>query len=294
MKFGEKLRKMRVAKGLTQKEMANALGISQRAYVSYENDNVRPRKQEGYDKLAEVLECDKNYLLMDDSSEKGALTATSLAGIVMGGSAILLSSLVGAGVAGAAATASAVTASMAIRSKGKKKDNTEIEKMTLNYDGVLQFEKRQKKYRATALGIIITSLAEKGIHCRIGEKNLLHEKTAMPDEYLKIENQYIENWWLTFWAKDEKLDESVIVFPEERAHILFSRFATAETDPKRKISIVVDDEGLYDELCELRDHNSIKGNISAILLGSDSVQIEKEEFISFFDENKTGGVFKFD
>ena len=66
MKFGEKLKKLRTEKNLTQKNVAAAIGVSQRTYVSYEQDGRYPRKRELYGKLAEVLGCETNYLMTED------------------------------------------------------------------------------------------------------------------------------------------------------------------------------------------------------------------------------------
>lgn len=66
MRFGEKLKKLRTEKNLTQKNVAAAIGVSQRTYVSYEQDGRYPRKRELYGKLAEVLECETNYLMTED------------------------------------------------------------------------------------------------------------------------------------------------------------------------------------------------------------------------------------
>lgn len=66
MKFGEKLKKLRTEKELTQKSVAAAISVSQRTYVSYEQDGRYPRKREVYGKLAEVLGCETNYLMTED------------------------------------------------------------------------------------------------------------------------------------------------------------------------------------------------------------------------------------
>ena len=66
MKFGEKLKKLRTEKNLTQKSVSAAVGVSQRTYVSYEQDGRYPRKREVYGKLAEILGCETNYLMTED------------------------------------------------------------------------------------------------------------------------------------------------------------------------------------------------------------------------------------
>jgi len=66
MKFGEKLKKLRSDCGLKQEEVATAVGISRRTYISYEQEGRYPRKREVYAKLAETLNCDVNYLMTED------------------------------------------------------------------------------------------------------------------------------------------------------------------------------------------------------------------------------------
>lgn len=41
--FGDKLKKFRLSKNMTQKEVASAMGISQQAYGQYESGNRRPK-----------------------------------------------------------------------------------------------------------------------------------------------------------------------------------------------------------------------------------------------------------
>lgn len=66
MKFGEKLKILRRKKGLTQEQVAQAIGISSRAYGSYEQSGKYPRIRERYTKLAEVLDCEPAYLMSED------------------------------------------------------------------------------------------------------------------------------------------------------------------------------------------------------------------------------------
>ena len=66
MKFGEKLKKLRTEKNLTQEDVSKAIGVSRRTYLSYEQEGRYPRKREIYAKLAEVYKCDINYLMTED------------------------------------------------------------------------------------------------------------------------------------------------------------------------------------------------------------------------------------
>lgn len=76
MKFGEKVKQLRMEKGWTQDELARKLGKSKRTVVGYENGETYPRKREVYSVLAELFDVDVNYLLTENEefiSEAGAL-----------------------------------------------------------------------------------------------------------------------------------------------------------------------------------------------------------------------------
>lgn len=66
MTFGDKLKQLRTAKRLTQADIAMRIGVTRRTYVSYEQEGRYPRKREVYNKLAEILGCDVNYLMTED------------------------------------------------------------------------------------------------------------------------------------------------------------------------------------------------------------------------------------
>jgi len=66
MKFGEKVKNARITKGLTQAELAKAVGVSLRTMVSYENGECYPKKREIYGKLATELGLGVNYLLTEN------------------------------------------------------------------------------------------------------------------------------------------------------------------------------------------------------------------------------------
>lgn len=62
MKFGEKLRKARTDKMLTQEELAKKVGVSITTIGNYESCKIYPKKREVYAKLAEVLGISVNEL----------------------------------------------------------------------------------------------------------------------------------------------------------------------------------------------------------------------------------------
>lgn len=66
MKFAEKIRQLRLQKGLSQEAVAKAIGVTRRTYISYELDGRYPKTRARYGKLAEVFGVDTNYLYTEN------------------------------------------------------------------------------------------------------------------------------------------------------------------------------------------------------------------------------------
>ena len=64
MTFADKIKRARGALGMTQQELADAVGITKRAVAAYETEGVKAHKKT-VEKLAAVLNVSKNYLLDD-------------------------------------------------------------------------------------------------------------------------------------------------------------------------------------------------------------------------------------
>jgi transcriptional regulator with XRE-family HTH domain len=79
MLFGEKLRQLRLAAGLTQTELAAKIGVSPRTCQNYELCRMYPKKTEIYRVIASFFNVEISYLLADEdlyvlkAEEKGGL-----------------------------------------------------------------------------------------------------------------------------------------------------------------------------------------------------------------------------
>ena len=62
MKFGEKLRKYRLGKGLTQAELAKKAGLGLNTICNYEKGKTYPKDREVYTVLAGILGINADYL----------------------------------------------------------------------------------------------------------------------------------------------------------------------------------------------------------------------------------------
>jgi len=66
MNFGEKLREQRKKAGLLQVDVAQAIGVTKRTLINYENGNSYPQGRSMYFKLAEFFKVDVNYFLTEN------------------------------------------------------------------------------------------------------------------------------------------------------------------------------------------------------------------------------------
>jgi len=81
MLFGEKLKQLRLANGLTQEKAADELGVTVRAYQNYEACRVYPKNTAVFGKTAALFNVTADYLLSDedryimDAAERGGAKA---------------------------------------------------------------------------------------------------------------------------------------------------------------------------------------------------------------------------
>jgi transcriptional regulator with XRE-family HTH domain len=68
MEFSEKIRNARIAKSMSQKELAEITGLSLRTIQNYELGTRLPKKKETYTALADALEIREEVLLDKDAS----------------------------------------------------------------------------------------------------------------------------------------------------------------------------------------------------------------------------------
>lgn len=62
--FGDKLKRLRRRKGMNQSDVAEALGISLRAYSRYECHSIMPRDPNLIVRMADFFNVDKRYLML--------------------------------------------------------------------------------------------------------------------------------------------------------------------------------------------------------------------------------------
>lgn len=66
MNLGEKVRSFRTENDYTQDEFAKLIGVSKRTLLLYEQGKRYPKQKEVYEKIAEVMGCDYNFLMTEE------------------------------------------------------------------------------------------------------------------------------------------------------------------------------------------------------------------------------------
>jgi len=66
MKFGDKVREQRKKAGLSQADVAAAIGVTKRTLINYEGGTSYPQDRSVYIKLAKFFDVDVNYFLTEN------------------------------------------------------------------------------------------------------------------------------------------------------------------------------------------------------------------------------------
>ena len=66
MNFGEKIKNYRMENDYTQDEFAKLIGVSKRTLLLYEQAKRFPKQKEVYEKIAELMNCNYNFLMGEE------------------------------------------------------------------------------------------------------------------------------------------------------------------------------------------------------------------------------------
>ena len=72
MEIGQKIKQARMAKGLTQEELGNMVGLQKSAIAKYENGRVVNIKRSTLQKLAQALDLRGSDLIIESNPEEAA------------------------------------------------------------------------------------------------------------------------------------------------------------------------------------------------------------------------------
>ena len=148
----------------------------------------------------------------------------------------------------------------------------------------LELEKLQKTIensKKQISGTIVTSFINKGYSFKIDNNEITEDS---PDLCLYFDNENIKSWWFVFW--DNEFNKILNISKNDLSKYLVSKFMLTEPDRAKKSSLVVKDKELFDLISELKGKISYKGNLSVLLIDTDSMSIVNERNISYYDDDE--------
>lgn len=217
-----------------------------------------PRNGVTYEKLAKVAQYDAFY----QAGLVAGMAASNVALSAIGG--LPLAALT-AGVSGVALAK-------------KKRENEQeilIDKAVNNI----------QRFSATAIGLIYGILAQNGILFKLEVDKSKRQLENEFDTYLSIEGPEIEEYIIGYVYLDEEERRSDIVVSNMSRRAV-ERFLFLKPNEKRKLSIVVNCQEVYDYLLKYKGQISYRGYLSIILLDVTNVTVVKEESLAWYYEDK--------
>ena len=275
--IGKEIEKLMIQNGLNQKQLSAASKLTEAAISNYLKGTRQPNKT-SLAKIAKALNTTPENLTKTSYSPLGATTALRTLSIALSSAAMLSPALM---IAAAIGGAGALTLDeLFSESKEKKKRTGDLDKILLEYKNkLLRFQK-------ISIAAIQTRLTDKKIEFSYNSGKNSQETRNQPDYSVDIYNEKIDSWWFIFYIDSTVIDNDFKVDKKNQAASLISKFALITPSNKRKMSIVINDKGLYDAICSYKGNIAYKGNLSVILIDENEIDIKNEDNIAYYgDEN---------
>lgn len=167
---------------------------------------------------------------------------------------------------------------MSVISKSKIPNRSESKQADLELKKLQKTIENSKKQIS---GTIVTSFINKGYSFKIDNNEITEDS---PDLCLYFDNEKIKSWWFVFW--DNEFNRILNISKNDLSKYLVSKFMLTKPDRTKKSSLVVKDKELYDFISELNGKISYKGNLSVLLIDTNSMSIVNEKNISYYDDDE--------
>lgn len=141
------------------------------------------------------------------------------------------------------------------------------------------------RFETMATGIIYKGLSEKQISFGNIE-NTLGIRGYKPDIALRVYGYPISEWWFEFKyiSKSSKLSGISLGY-------MLAGFLFIEPKKGRKITLVISDELIFDNLRGYKNKLAYKGDLSVVLIDEDTFSIVDEIYLSHYDEENMMSAF---
>lgn len=167
----------------------------------------------------------------------------------------------------------------------KQKDNKNDK---LNYYKSLQNE--YIRFENSAIGVICRRLMQKGFSFVMKEDSSVGIRGFRPDMVLELQNQPVDEWWFDFKYFPYEKDKNTIESPVKHARNILGGYIFIEPNPRRKISVVMNNATIFNYLKGYIDKLAYRGELSVILLDDNSSFVE-EVYLSHYEPNSADSEF---
>ncbi len=149
-----------------------------------------------------------------------------------------------------------------------------------------EYEKNETAFRNIAEGIILKSLLKKEMEFTNSSEAIEQSNNhkIRYDMCLKLKKEEIKEWWIEFKFLDSARKSSRMM-GRRIINMIFGRLLSTPSKKTRKISIAVNDPVFFDQISEYKNQTSYRGELSVMLIDTDNFKVEKEVYLSHFDEN---------
>lgn len=253
-------------------------GVDAAVISKMANGTYIPKNPEVYRKLTS---CDSNGVSFEDLVEAAGYSSEYLKGLEEGAK-LLQTTLKLSGlsyntqnipVAGALALGSLTNISQDFKSLSPKSSVNKASK----------YQQKAQQHTAIANGIIFLKLAQNGIMFKQRKNDLENLDSIMGTQIEVLGCKYseliIKN---IFFHSSESVDDILV---NSKLTIHLGELSLLNKDKSRKVSIVTNSLNAYEYICQKAKNISYQGNLSVILINTESVEFVKETILCTFDES---------
>lgn len=275
----------------TYKEFAEDLKVDQTTISKIKNKSYRPGKKM-LKKIADISPSVAYEDLLKAAGYRREDIELELATSAAAGAAVLLG-----GIGMLPATVGAMTAINLARKLSDENKAYAAE--------IKQYQLKQKQFRATAFSIIYRALIESGFKIQEhlqSELEFLKEQPDVVEDHFDVSKQEkAERWYLTdtFVLEDDSISKWDFIYISDEVvdsiakktsyadlvNVVFERLVYTRPDPGNT-TVVLSNDDCFKEFIKLKDSNSLKKNLSVMLIDKENVQIKKEEVISTYSDHE--------
>lgn len=138
-----------------------------------------------------------------------------------------------------------------------------------------------QKFEAIGKGIIYKAAIENGIEVKKGNGSSANHSGKLFDLDIIVKNKSIKAWHFDFIVFR---DDLLRLMKQQIVEKHIARLVMLAPDSKRKISLVLKDRAMFEAIKEYSGKMSYRGELSAILIDEESMEVADEIYLTHYDE----------